>query len=117
VRATGSGAGCGNRWPLCDGDIVGASADRQTIVEFTHRVTSVISLLMVTGLVAWCWRVTKKGDWARYSAVLAVALLAIEALLGAALVLLEHVGNDHSAGRILLLCLHFGNTLLLLATL
>ncbi len=117
VRATGSGAGCGNRWPLCDGDVVGASANGQTIVEFTHRITSVISLLVVTGLVVWCWQITKKGDWARYSAVLAAALLANEALLGAALVLLKHVGNDQSAGRILFLCLHFGNTLLLLATL
>jgi heme a synthase len=117
VRATGSGAGCGNRWPLCDGDVVGASANGQTIVEFTHRITSVMSLLMVTGLVLWCWRVTKKGDWARYSAILAAALLANEALLGAALVLLKHVGNDQSVGRILFLCLHFGNTLLLLATL
>jgi cytochrome c oxidase assembly protein subunit 15 len=72
---------------------------------------------MVTGLVLWCWRVTKKGDWARYSAILAAALLANEALLGAALVLLKHVGNDQSVGRILFLCLHFGNTLLLLATL
>src|SRR5258705_1253749 len=117
VRATGSGAGCGYRWPLCDGNLVGASANRQTIVEFTHRTTSVISLLVVTGLVVWCWRVTKKGDWARYSAVLVAVLLANEAILGAALVLLKHVGNDQSAGRILFLCLHFGNTLLLLATL
>jgi len=117
VRATGSGAGCGNRWPLCDGNVVGASANGQTIVEFTHRITSVISLLIVTGLVVWCWRVTKKGDWVRYSAALAAVFLANEALLGAALVLLRHVGNDQSAGRILFLCLHFGNTLLLLATL
>jgi cytochrome c oxidase assembly protein subunit 15 len=117
VRATGSGAGCGNRWPLCGGDVVGASAKAQTIVEFTHRITSVISLLMVTGLVVWSWRVTKKGDWARYSTALAAALLANEALLGAALVLLKHVGNDQSVGRMLFLCLHFGNTLLLLATL
>jgi heme a synthase len=117
VRATGSGAGCGNRWPLCNGDIVGVGANGQTIIEFTHRITSIISLLMVTGLVIWCWRVTKKGDWARYSAVLAAVLLANEALLGAALVLLKHVGNDQSSGRILFLCLHFGNTLLLLAAL
>ena len=117
VRATGSGAGCGNRWPLCDGDVVGASANGRTIVEFTHRITSVISLLMVTGLAVWCWRVTKKGDWARYAAALAVVFLANEALLGAALVLLKHVGNDQSVGRLLFLCLHFGNTLLLLATL
>ena len=117
VRATGSGAGCGNKWPLCDGDVVGASANGQTIVEFAHRITSVISLLMVTGLVFWCWRVTKKGDWARYSAVLAAVFLANEALLGAALVLFKHVGNDQSVGRVLFLCLHFGNTLLFLAAL
>src|SRR6266850_1473229 len=117
VRATGSGAGCGNRWPLCNGALVGAGANGQTIVEFTHRITSAISLLVVTGLVVWCWRVTTKGDWARYSALLAAVFLANEALLGAALVLLKHVGNDQSAGRILFLCLHFGNTLLLLATL
>jgi len=117
VRATGSGAGCGNRWPLCNGALVGAGANGQTIVEFTHRITSAISLLVVTGLVVWCWRVTTKGDWARYSALLAAVFLANEALLGAALVLLKHVGNDQSAGRILFLCLHFGNTLLLLSTL
>jgi cytochrome c oxidase assembly protein subunit 15 len=116
VRATGSGAGCGNRWPLCDGDVVRASASGPSVVEFTHRITSVMSLLMVTGLVLWCWRVTKKGDWARYSAILAAALLANEALLGGALVLLKHVGNDQSVGRIIFLCLHFGNTHLLLAT-
>jgi cytochrome c oxidase assembly protein subunit 15 len=72
---------------------------------------------MGTGLVVWCWRVTKKGDWARYSAVLAAAFLANEALLGAALVLLKHVGDDQSAGRILFLCMHSGNTFLLLAML
>ena len=117
VRATGSGAGCGNRWPLCDGDLVGASAKAQTIVEFTHRMTSAISLLIVTGLVVWCWRATRKGNWARYSALLAAALLGNEALLGAALVLLKHVASDQSTGRVLFLCLHFGNTLLLLAAL
>lgn len=117
VRATGSGAGCGNRWPFCDGDVVGASAKAQTIVEFTHRMTSAISLLIVTGLVVWCWRETRKGDWARYSALLAAALLANEALLGAALVLLKHVASDQSIGRVLFLGLHFGNTLLLLAAL
>lgn len=117
VRSTSSGGGCGSRWPLCDGAVVGASAKGQTIVEFTHRITSVISLLVVSGLVVWCWRVTKKADWARYSVVLAAVLLANEALLGAALVLLKHVGNDKSAGRIFFLCLHSGNTFLLLAML
>jgi cytochrome c oxidase assembly protein subunit 15 len=117
VRATGSGAGCGNKWPNCGGEVLGTSAKAQTIIEFTHRVTSGVALLMVAGLVLWCWRVTTKRDWARYSAILAAVFLANEAVLGAALVLLGHVAQDQSAGRILFLCLHFGNTLLLLATL
>ena len=117
VRATGSGAGCGNRWPACGGSVLGTSAKAQTIIEFTHRMTSGVALLMVVVLLLSCWRATSKGNWARYSVVLATAFLANEALLGAALVLLGHVAQDQSAGRTLFLCLHFGNTLLLLATL
>jgi heme a synthase len=117
VRATRSGAGCGNKWPTCNGAVLGPHAGGHTIVEFTHRMTSVLMLLMVTSLVIWCWRATKKGDWARCAALLAGGFLPIEALLGAALVLLNHVAHDQSAGRILFLCLHLGNTLLLLASL
>ena len=117
VRATGSGAGCGNKWPVCGGTIVGAGARAQTIIEFTHRFTSGIALVMVGVLAVWCWRRTTKRDWARYAAILAAVFLANEALLGAALVLLGHVAQDKSSGRILFLCLHFGNTLLLLAML
>jgi heme a synthase len=117
VRATGSGAGCGNKWPVCGGSVLGTSAKAQTLIEFTHRMTSGVALLMVVILLLWCWRTTSKGNWARYSAILAAVFLANEALLGAALVLLGHVAQDQSAGRVLFLCLHFGNTLLLLALL
>ena len=117
VRATGSGAGCGNRWPGCATGVLGSSTRTQTIIEFTHRMTSGVALLMAAALALWCWRATSNGNWARYSALLATAFLANEALLGAALVLLGHVAQDQSAARTLFLCLHFGNTLLLLAML
>ena len=39
-----------------------------------------------------------------------------EALLGALLVLLQHVGNDQSASRAVFLSLHFANTLLLIGS-
>ena len=66
----------------------------------------------------WCWRRSAKGDWPRYSAVAAAILLFNEAFLGALLVLFDHVGGlDRSATHALFLCLHFGNTLLLLAAL
>src|SRR5260370_10687296 len=117
VRATGSGAGCGNHWPLCDGNILPRAPQLQTVIEFLHRVTSVLALVMVSSLLVWCWRKTSKGDWPRYSAVLAIILLFNEALLGALLVVFNHVAQDQSAGTALLLSLHFGNTLLLVASL
>ena len=37
VRASGSGAGCGNHWPLCNGQVIPVSPGFHTIIEFTHR--------------------------------------------------------------------------------
>ncbi len=116
VRATGSGAGCGSHWPLCNGGYLPMTS--QAVIEFSHRVTSGLSLVFVAVLLIFCWRRTAKGDWSRYSAVAAAVLLLNEALLGALLVLFDHVGGlDRSATHALFLCLHFGNTLLLLAAL
>jgi heme a synthase len=118
VRATGSGAGCGSHWPLCNGEFLPTTPQTQTAIEFTHRVTSGLSLVLVAILLIWCWRRPAKGDWLRYSAVAAAVLLFNEALLGALLVLVDRVGGlDRSATHALFLCLHFGNTLLLLAAL
>jgi len=118
VRATGSGAGCGSHWPLCNGEFLPAIPQTQTVIEFTHRVTSGLSLVLVAILLIWCWRRTAKGDWPRYSAVATAVLLFNEAILGGLLVMVDHLGGlDRSATRVLFLCLHFGNTLLLLAAL
>src|SRR5215467_1273728 len=117
VRATGSGAGCGNHWPLCNGAVLPSTPQSQTIIEFTHRLTSGLAVVMASALLLWCWRQTSKGDWARYSSLAAILLLFNEAVLGALLVLFEHVGQDRSPTRVFFLCMHFGNTLLLLAAL
>ena len=37
VRATGSGAGCGAHWPLCNGEVVPRAAGVATLIEFSHR--------------------------------------------------------------------------------
>jgi heme a synthase len=113
----GSGAGCGEQWPLCRGDILTKTPQAQTVIEFTHRMTSGLALIMVASLMVWCWRKTSSGEWPRYSAVLATILLLTEAFLGALLVVFDHIAQDRSAGRALFLSLHFGNTLLLLASL
>jgi heme A synthase len=117
VRASGSGAGCGNHWPLCNGTIVPRAPALQTIIEFTHRATSGVALISVAGLLIWAWRAFPRRHPARTGALLAVVFMLTEALLGAALVLLEHVAQNKSAGRGISISLHLVNTLTLLGVL
>ena len=116
VRASGSGAGCGNHWPLCNGEVFPTSPSTERLIEFTHRLTSGLALISVLVLLFLTWRATTRHAWARIAAVLSVVFMLNEALLGALLVLLQHVGNDQSASRAVFLSLHFANTLLLIGS-
>jgi len=117
VRATGAGAGCGQHWPLCNGEILPRSPSLNTIIEFTHRATSGIDLTLVALLVVWAFRAFPKYHAVRQGATLSAIFLMTEALLGAALVLLEHVAGNQSSARAYSLSAHLLNTLTLLACL
>jgi cytochrome c oxidase assembly protein subunit 15 len=117
VRASGSGAGCGNHWPLCNGQVIPVSPGFHTIIEFTHRQMTVGSTLVVIGLLIWTLRTTAKGHAARWFAIASTLLLANEAILGALLVKLGYVTENQSVGRMVLLSIHLSNTLLLVAAL
>jgi cytochrome c oxidase assembly protein subunit 15 len=117
VRATGSGAGCGDHWPLCNGTVIQYSPRVDTIIEFTHRLTSGISFFAVVGLLVWTYSNTQRGHLARPAAVAALLLTLIEAILGALLVKLGLTAQNQSPLRAPYLALHLANTLLLLAAL
>jgi cytochrome c oxidase assembly protein subunit 15 len=117
VRATGSGAGCGDRWPLCNGVVVPRAPRIETIIEFTHRATSALALAGVAGLCVWAFRLFPRGHRARLFAALSVFFLFAEALLGAGLVLFQYVEHNASAGRAAYLAAHLVNTQVLLAML
>jgi cytochrome c oxidase assembly protein subunit 15 len=117
VRATGAGAGCGNHWPLCNGTVMQRDASLNTLIEFTHRITSGLSLLAVLALAAWSFAGTVRGHLARAAAVASVGFTLLEALLGALLVALGLTAQSHSPLRPAFLALHLTNTLLLLAAL
>jgi cytochrome c oxidase assembly protein subunit 15 len=117
VRATGSGAGCGDHWPLCNGTVMQHSPRVDTIIEFTHRVTSGISFFSAVGLLIWAFLGTSRGHLARTASVAAVAFTLIEAILGALLVKLGLTAQSQSPLRAPYLALHLTNTLLLLAAL
>jgi cytochrome c oxidase assembly protein subunit 15 len=117
VRATRSGAGCGDRWPLCNGDFFPHHPRLATVIEFAHRSMTGVCTFLVVGLVAWTFYATKRGDRARRAVIGSVVLLVTEALLGAVLVLGGYVQNNVSTARVVMQSVHFTNTLLLLGSL
>jgi heme A synthase len=116
VRATGSGAGCGEHWPLCGGQLFPHAAQVATLIEFAHRLTSGLVIFLVVALVYFAFRRFPAPHAARRYAVAALFFTIMEGLLGAALVLFGQVGNNASASRVVLLSLHLVNTFLLLAS-
>ena len=117
VRTSGSGAGCGNHWPLCNGVVVPQAPVVATIIEFTHRAMSGIDVVLVVALLVWAFRAFPRRHPVRLGATLSAVFLASEALIGALLVKLEHVARNASVGRAYSLSGHLMNTLTLLACL
>lgn len=116
VRASGSGAGCGSHWPLCNGEVVPQNPSIERIIEFTHRGMSGIALVLVLGLVIWAFRAYPWGR-VRYGAICSGVFILFEALIGATIVLFGWVGVDQSTTRVISISLHLANTFLLLGAL
>lgn len=117
VRATSSGAGCGQHWPLCNGEVIPQAPDVSMRIEFTHRLLSGGALLLIAIMVIWGFRITNKDHPVRKGLVAAGILIVIEALLGAGLVLFELVEENSSAARAVAVALHLANTFLLVGSL
>lgn len=117
VRATGSGAGCGAHWPLCNGVILPRPERLETVIEFTHRITSGLTLVLALLLVIWTWKRFSKGSILRVTAGLVLFFTLTEALVGAGLVLFGLVKDNDSIARAISMMVHLVNTFLLLASL
>jgi len=113
VRASKSGEGCGDHWPLCNGTVVPHAAAIATLIEFTHRVSTALALILVVAMAIWAYRVVRPGP-AWHAAAWSVFFIFTEALLGAGLVLFKYVGQDASTARAIYLSAHLVNTLLML---
>ena len=117
VRATGSGAGCGSHWPLCNGVVIPRSPAVETLIEFSHRLSSGLALIFVVALVVGAFRTYPRGHIVRLGASLSMAFMITEALVGAGLVLFNLVAHNASLARAWAVAIHLVNTFLLLAAL
>jgi heme A synthase len=117
VRATGSGAGCGAHWPLCNGDVIPHPQRIETIIEFSHRISSAFTLLFIVILVVWTWRAFAARSRVRKAAGFALFFTITESLVGAGLVLFNLVDKNDSVIRAITVMIHLVNTFMLIASL
>lgn len=114
VRISGSGAGCGSSWPTCHGAVIPRSNEVATWIEYSHRVTSALLGVFSVVLVAWVFA-ARRSVRCKVASLLTLALVLVEALVGAGLVLGELVADDSSATRAVVIAFHLANTLVLAA--
>ncbi len=117
VRVTHSGAGCGRHWPTCNGEIVPLAASTETLIEFTHRLLSLGVLILGAWLLARAFRARRQNPGLFAFATLSFVFLIIEALLGAATVLLGLTGDNATLGRGVMVASHLVNSVLLVGAL
>jgi cytochrome c oxidase assembly protein subunit 15 len=117
VRATSSGAGCGDHWPLCNGVVLQIHPRLATTIELAHRMSSGLTVPLVLVLLVWTYRSTVSGHLARGLAIAATVFTLNEGLLGALLVVLRLTADNRSPARAVYLSLHLANTLMMLGTL
>ena len=100
VRATGSGAGCGDHWPLCNGTVMQHSPSVDTMIEFTHRLTSGLSFFSCRGTDGVDVQRRRCADtWRGRRRLASVAFTLVEAVLGALLVKLGLTAQSQSPLR------------------
>jgi len=127
VRITGSGMGCGNHWPLCNGRLL-PPLDLPTLIEYAHRLAAVAVSVLVVLLAALAWRLPETAHisngplTARPSAIDAASLRdrATAAYLGLGLLVLQVVLGAVTVKLALppwTVILHLGTAMLLLAAL
>jgi len=115
VRITGSGMGCGEHWPLCNGTLL-PPFDLPTLIEYGHRLAAAAASVCVAGLAAYAWWLRRRPQPSStalhrpgVAAYVALALLALQVGLGAVTVKLSLPPWT--------VILHLGTAMLLLGTL
>ena len=94
VRISGSGLGCGNHWPKCNGVWIPAFSGSEVIIEVSHRYGALaVSLAVLSLVVLSVLRRREPGIKGRggimHLAITALALVIAAALLGAITVKLD----------------------------
>lgn len=86
VTKTGSGAGCGKSWPLCNGQVLPTHITPELVIELAHRLVSGAGGFMVLALSVWSWKAMGHIRETKFLSILSFFFLLLQALIGAAAV-------------------------------
>jgi|GEM_PF-6020 len=116
VRASKSGDGCGNHWPLCNGPKDPLMGSVATFIEGAHRLSTSFDGLLVIGLTYWAFRSFSKGTQVRKAASAAMFFTIVEGFIGAALVTYKLVTTNESVQRAGVMSFHVISTFFLVSS-
>src|SRR5882724_450733 len=94
VRITGSGMGCGDHWPLCNGHLFPSLDDIGTVIEWSHRLVAALVSALVMGLTGYASWLSRRSSSeipglppgvspTSRAPLVALVLLVLQVLLGA----------------------------------
>jgi heme A synthase len=85
VRITGSGMGCGDHWPKCNGSWIPPFSSPLVMIEWTHRLLALLVILSIAALVVVAWRRRADAGVAGPGGVLRPALIGLGLVITVAL--------------------------------
>lgn len=87
VTKTDSGMGCGNSWPLCNGELIPSEITMELVIELAHRVVSGVVGILVLVLSVWSWKSIGHIRETKFLSLLSFIFLVVQGLIGAAAVI------------------------------
>lgn len=87
VTKTDSGAGCGDSWPLCNGQLIPTDITPELVIELSHRLVSSVMGITILLLAIIAWKVIGHIKEVKFLAFLSVFFLILQGLIGAAAVM------------------------------
>lgn len=120
TKEVGADLTCGMRWPLCDGAVFGLfPANLASAIEWGHRFLALVVGLLILWLVYRAYQEYGRGSRVFRATGLALALLPVQALLGALTVVKYRLFTPESAAQFspIISVAHYGTGVLLFTAL
>lgn len=87
VTKTDSGDGCGDSWPLCEGQFLPSVITPELVIELSHRMVTGLVGITVVALAIIAWKYIGHIREVKFLSFLSVFFLVLQAFIGAAAVM------------------------------